>query len=213
MAKDIIDYKKAYKELYSSKTEPSLIDVPEISFISITGTGDPNDENGEYHNAGGILYGIEYTIKMSKKGANMPEGYFDYVVPPLEGFWWFKNNAKEFTGDKSDFEWNSVIRLPEYVNETVFEWARAETRKKKNIDTEKAQYITYTEGLCVQCLHIGSFDNEPATIEHIHTYINDNGLLLDITETRRHHEIYISDPRKCDPAKMKTIIRLPVKRN
>jgi hypothetical protein len=212
MAEKVVDYKKQYKELYSPKTEPSIIDVPEIPFVSITGKGNPNEENGEYKNAVGILYGIEYTIKMSKKGNNTPTGYFDYVVPPLEGFWWFKDNGKVFTGDKTDFEWNSVIRLPEYVNEKVFEWACAETNAKKKIDTGIATYIRLNEGLCVQCMHIGSYDNEPETIENMHKYIDDDELILDITECRHHHEIYLSDPRKGDVAKMKTIIRLPVRR-
>jgi hypothetical protein len=213
MADKVVDYKKQYKELYSPKTEPSIIEVPEILFVSITGKGNPNEENGEYKNAVGILYGIEYTIKMSKKDTNnIPAGYFDYVVPPLEGFWWFKNNGKVFTGDKTDFEWNSVIRLPEYVNEKVFAWACVETNTKKKIDTKIAKYIKLNEGLCVQCMHIGSYDNEPETIENMHKYIDDNGLVLDINEIRHHHEIYLSDPRRGDVEKRKTIIRLPVKR-
>jgi hypothetical protein len=207
----VIDYKKQCKELYAPKTDPSVIEVPEIPYIGIEGKGNPNEEDGEYKTAVGILYGLQYTIKMSKKGTHIPEGYFDYVVPPLEGFWWFKDGAKEFTGDKTDFEWLSVIRLPEYVNDEVFKWACDEAGRKKKVDTGKARLLKINEGLCVQCMHIGSFDDEPATIAKMHRYIDENGMTLDITDIRHHHELYLSDPRNGDVAKMKTIIRLPVR--
>jgi hypothetical protein len=209
---DILDYKKEYKDLYSPRNQPMIIEVPEMSFVAIEGNGNPNDENGEYAKAVEVLYSIQYTIKMSKKGSNVPAGYFDYVVPPLEGWWWFENNAEVPPGDKSKFNWLSMIRLPEYVNENVFEWACAEVHKKKKIETEKAKYIKSTEGLCVQCMHLGHFDKEPETIKLIDNFIEENNLLNDISETRRHHEIYLSNPKKAEALNMKTVLRIPVKR-
>jgi hypothetical protein len=209
---DVMDYKKEYKELYVPKNQPVIINVPEIAFVSVEGKSDPNDENGEYNKSVELLYSIQYTIKMSKKGNNIPDGYFDYVVPPLEGLWWFDNNEKIRPKDKSKFIFNSIIRVPEYVNEKVFEWACNEVNKKKKIDTEKAKYIKITEGLCVQCMHIGPFDEEPRTIKLIDNFIEENNLLQDLNETRKHHEIYLSDPRKTEPIKMKTVLRIPVKK-
>ena len=209
---DVIDFKKEFKDLYSPKNQPSIINVPEIAFVAVEGKGDPNEENGEYKKAVELLYNIQYTIKMSKKGSNIPEGYFDYVVPPLEGFWWFDNNAKIPPKDKSKYNWLSIIRLPEYVNKKVFEWACVEVTKKKTIETGKAKFLKIKEGLCVQCMHIGSFDDEIKTIKLIDEFIVNNGLVHDINDTRRHHEIYLSDPRKTDKEKMKTILRIPVKK-
>ena len=209
---DILDYKKEYKDLYSPKNLPSIIDVPEMIFLAVEGKGNPNEENGEYQKAIGLLYAIQYTIKMSKKGNNIPEGYFDYVVPPLEGLWWLESNEKNWSKDKSKYNWLSIIRLPEYVNKKVFEWACKEVNIKKKLDTDKAKYIKIKEGLCVQCMHIGPFDNEPATLKLIDEFIDKNNLEKDINETRRHHEIYLSDPRKVDLNKMKTILRIPVRK-
>ena len=208
---DIIDYKKEYKDLYLPKIEPSIIKIPEMIFVAVEGKGDPNKTDGEYKSALEVLYGIQYTIKMSKKGTFTPNGYFDYVVPPLEGLWWTLDKKIDLQ-NKSKFNWISIIRLPEYVNKDVFKWACEEASKKKKINTEKAYLLKFTEGLCVQCMHIGSYDNEPKTLGLIDVYINKNNLSKDITDKRRHHEIYLSDPRKSDPEKMKTVLRIPVKK-
>ena len=207
---DVLDYKKKYKELYFPKTTPALVDVPEMAFITACGKGDPNDINGEFGKAVELLYAIQYTIKMSKKKQNAPAGYFDYVVPPLEGFWWVKN--KKDIGNKSKYIWTIAIRLPEFVNEKTFAWACGEAADAKKINTEKAQYATIQEGLCVQCMHIGSFDDEPKTITLIDAYLEKNNLLNDMSETRRHHEIYLSDFRKTAKEKLKTVLRIPVRR-
>ena len=207
----VIDYKKEYKDLYQPKTTPTVVDVEEMLFAAVEGMGNPNDENGNYQKAIEVLYGIQYTIKMSKKGNFVPDGYFDYVVPPLEGFWWLENNEEFSSEKKSEQQWISVIRLPEFVDEKVFEWACKEASKKKKIDTSKAKLLKIKEGLCVQCLHIGSYDDEPKTLKLINDFIEYNGLQSDITETRRHHEIYLSDPRKTEASKLKTILRIPVK--
>ncbi|GMO70611.1 MAG: GyrI-like domain-containing protein [Treponemataceae bacterium] len=206
---NIVDYKKEYKELYLPKTEPALIKIPEIQYASVIGKGNPNAPNGEYKNAIEILYGIQYTIKMSKKGTYTPDGYFDYVVPPLEGFWW--SDTETEMKNKSNYNWISVIRLPEYVTKDVFIWACTEASKKKKIDTAKAQLLKIAEGLCVQCMHIGSFNDEPKTLKSIDDFIEKNNLIKDINDKRRHHEIYLSDPRKTAETKMKTALRIPAK--
>ena len=208
---DIMDYKKEYKDLYLPKIEPSIIKIPEMIFVAVEGKGDPNETDGEYKAALEVLYGIQYTIKMSKKGTFIPNGYFDYVVPPLEGLWWTLGKEIDLK-NKSKFNWISMIRLPEYVNKDVFKWACEEVTKKKKINTEKAYLYKFTEGLCVQCMHIGSYDNEPKTLGLIDEYINENNLSKDINDKRRHHEIYLSDPRKSEPEKMKTVLRIPVKK-
>jgi len=208
---NLIDYKKEYKDLYLPKTTPSIVDVPEMQFVGIEGKGNPNDENGEYQQAISVLYGIQYTIKMSKKGNFVPDGYFDYVVPPLEGFWWLENNEEFSSEKKSKQQWISVIRIPEFVDEKVFAWACNEVSKKKKIDTTKAKLLKIKEGLCVQCLHIGSYDDEPKTLKQINDFIFESGLQSDINETRRHHEIYLSDPTKTEISTLKTILRIPVK--
>jgi hypothetical protein len=206
------DYKKEYKDLYLPKTTPTVVDVGEMKFVAVEGRGNPNEENGDYQEALEVLYGIQYTIKMSKKGNNIPKGYFDYVVPPLEGFWWL-DNAEDFTTEnKSKYCWTSLIRLPEFVDESVFEWACEEVSKKKKIDTTKAKLLKINEGLCVQCLHIGAYDDEPKTLKLMNDFIEANGLQSDLTETRRHHEIYLSDPRKTELSKLKTVLRIPVKK-
>jgi len=209
---EVIDYKKINKELYRPKTVPSLVNVPELIFVAVDGKGNPNEKEGEYQKALEILYSIQYTIKMSKKGSFSPSGYFDYVVPPLEGLWWFDDNKATPPADKSLFNWTSLIRLPEFVDEAVFKWACDEVIKKKNIAVDKAYLFRFTEGLCVQCMHIGSYDDEPKTLKLIEDFITKNNLLIDINNSRKHHEIYISDPRKTEPSKMKTILRIPVKR-
>jgi len=206
------DYKKEYKDLYSPKIKPMMIDIPEMNFVAVEGKGNPNDKNGEYQKALGVLYGIQYTIKMSKMGNNIPDGYFDYVVPPLEGLWWFDDNKKMPTKDKSKYNWISLIRLPEFVDKNIFKWACDETFKKKNIETKNAKLIKIKEGLCVQCSHIGSYDEEPKTLKLIERFIEENNLENDINDKRRHHEIYLSDPRKIEVGKLKTVLRIPVKR-
>ncbi len=210
---NVKDYKKDYKDLYQSKTIPTVVEVGEIQFVAVEGSGNPNEENGEYQKAIEVLYGIQYTIKMSKKGIFIPKGYFDYVVPPLEGFWWLESGKENFSsGNKSKYCWLSVIRLPEFVDENVFTWACEEVSKKKKIDTTKAKFLKITEGLCVQCLHIGTYDDETKTLKMMNDFIETNNLQSDITEMRRHHEIYLSDPRKTDVSKLKTILRIPVKK-
>ena len=206
------DYKKEYKDLYLPKTTPTIVDVGEIQFVAVEGRGNPNEEDGEYQRAIEVLYGVQYTIKMSKKGNNIPKGYFDYVVPPLESFWWL-DNAEDFTiENKSQYCWTSLIRLPEFVDESLFEWACEEVSKKKKIDTTKAKFLKINEGLSVQCLHIGAYDEEPKTLELMSDFIEANGLQSDLTEARRHHEIYLSDPRKTEVSKLKTVLRIPVKK-
>jgi hypothetical protein len=204
----VLDYKKEYTDLYVPKAEPALIEIPEINFVAVEGKGNPNDTEGEYRNAIGLLYAIQYTIKMSKKGGHVPAGYFDYVVPPLEGFW---RAGQDTIEDKSTYVWKSIIRLPEFVNETIFTWACDEAEKKKGLETGKAKYIKIKEGLCVQCMHLGSFDDEQRTIKLIDNYIEENRLVKDINEKRWHHEIYLSDPKKTEASKMKTVLRIPVK--
>ncbi len=211
-----LDYKKEYKNLYMPKTKPVLIDVPNMKFIMVKGKGNPNAENGEYQEALSILYGLSFTIKMSKMGTNKIDGYFEYVVPPLEGFWWNEGNKNVDYNHKEKFEWISMIRQPEFVTESVFEWALQELKKKKGLDVSKAEFKELKEGLCVQMMHIGSYDNEPETICKIEEYIksnnlkNDIGGLLEDSIIRRHHEIYLSDPRRTEAKKLKTVIRIPV---
>lgn len=210
------DFKKEYKDLYLPKTKPILIDVPNMKFIMVRGKGNPNRENGEYQEALSILYGLSFTIKMSKMGENKIDGYFEYVVPPLEGLWWNKDEENVDYQHKENFEWISMIRQPEFVTEDVFKWACNEVKEKKGIDVSKAEFNEYTEGLCVQIMHLGPYDDEPKTIKEIEKYITDNNLKNDIGRSlkngmiRRHHEIYLSDPRRTLPEKLKTVIRIPV---
>lgn len=210
------DYKKEYKDLYQPKDKPMIVDVPEMQFVAVQGKGNPNDENGEYQKAIEVLYSVQYTIKMSKKGNYIPKNYFDYVVPPLEGFWWIDNPdniAKQKNWDsKEKYNWISVIRLPEFVDATVFEWACSEAAKKKKIDTTNAKILKIKEGLCVQCLHIGSYDDEPKTLKLIDNFMAENNLKNDVNEKRLHHEIYLSDPRKTEVNKLKTVLRIPTVR-
>ena len=205
------DYKKEYKEFYLPKNFPQIVDVPEMNYIAVRGKGDPNDENGEYKASIALLYGIAYTIKMSYKGAHKIEGYFDYVVPPLEGFWWQNGAEGVDYAHKENFEWISLIRLPDFVTKGDFDWAAEEATKKKKVDFSKAEFFTYREGLCVQCMHIGSYDAEPETVKTMREFIEKNGYKTDISERRYHHEIYLSDARKVPLDKLKTVIRLPIK--
>ena len=205
------DYKKEYKEFYMPKDKPAIVTVPKMNFIAVRGSGDPNDEGGDYKQAIGLLYAIAFTIKMSKKGSRQIEGYFDYVVPPLEGFWWQNGvNGIDYSR-KADFKWISVIRLPDFVTKADFEWAISEATAKKKQDFSKVEFFTYDEGLCVQCMHIGAYDDEPATVEAMHRFMEKQGYVLDITDKRLHHEIYLSDARKVSPEKLKTVIRHPIR--
>ena len=206
------DYKKEYKEFYMPKGRPSIVTVPKVNYIAVRGRGDPNKEDGEYKAAIELLYAVAYTIKMSKKGDRQIEGYFDYVVPPLEGFWWQDGvNGVDYT-HKEAFNWISAIRLPDFVTEEDFRWAVDEAAKKKKQDFSKAEFLTVEEGLCVQCMHIGPYDDEPATVSRMHEFMEQQGYVLDITDKRLHHEIYLSDTRKTVPEKLKTVIRHPIKK-
>lgn len=207
-----LDYKKEYKDLYQPKKIPSIIEVPEMIFIAVEGKGNPND-SPEYQAALEMLYGLSFTIKMSKMNNTQPEGYFEYTVPPLEGLWYCDDVS--FDGlnvtDKDKFKWVSLIRQPEFVTEEVFQWARAAlSAKKPQLDLEKARLIKYTEGLCVQIMHLGSYDNESESILKMKAYAEENGYKEDFSEGRRHHEIYLSDPRRCAEERLKTVIRHPI---
>ncbi|MGN1028428.1 MAG: GyrI-like domain-containing protein [Faecousia sp.] len=206
------DYKKEYKEFYMPKNQPGIVTVPVMHYIAVRGEGNPNVEGGEYKQAIGLLYGIAFTIKMSKKGNHQMEGYFDYVVPPLEGFWWQDGVDGIDYAHKENFKWISVIRLPDFVTKADFDWAVAEASRKKKSDFSKVEFLTYDEGLCVQCMHIGSYDDEPATIARMHEYAENQGYIPDFTEKRLHHEIYLSDARKAAPEKLKTVIRHPIRK-
>ena len=206
------DFKKEYKEFYMPKNKPGIVSVPGMNYIAVRGQGDPNVEGGEYKQAIELLYGIAYTIKMSKKGDHQIEGYFDYVVPPREGFWWQEGVEGVDYAHKENFHWISVIRLPDFVTREDFDWAVKEAEKKKKTDFSKVEFLTYDEGLCVQCMHIGSYDDEPATVALMHAFMEEQGYVLDITDQRLHHEIYLSDARKTAPEKLKTVIRHPIRK-
>ncbi len=206
------DYKKEYKEFYMPKKKPGIVEIPKMNYIAVRGKGNPNDENGEYKSSIGLLYAIAFTIKMSYKGTHKIDGYFEYVVPPLEGFWWQENTEGIDYNRKDDMNFISVIRLPDFVTEDDFKWAVDEATEKKKQDFSMVEFLTYNEGICVQCMHIGSYDNEPETVELMHKYMEENGYKLDITDSRLHHEIYLSDPRRCDESKLKTVIRHPIKK-
>lgn len=208
-----LDYKKAFKELYSPKTIPSAIEVPEMKFIQVDGRGDPNEPDGDYQKAIELLYALTFTIKMSPKSGVALDGYFEYVVPPLEGLWWLADDSEPDFADKSKYFWTSMIRQPEFVTDEIFEYAVQTTRvKKPHIDVSKARFVTFTEGLCVQCMHIGSYDDEPATIAQMKDYMEKNGFAPDLSAARRHHEIYLSDPRRVEASRRKTVLRYPVKK-
>ena len=206
------DFKKEYKEFYLPKAKPELVTVPPMNYIAVRGKGDPNEEEGAYKQAIGLLYGIAYTIKMSKKGSHQIDGYFDFVVPPLEGFWQQSGSNTIDYAHKENFEWISVIRLPDFVTKADFDWAVQEAAAKKKLDFSPVEFLTVDEGLCVQCMHIGPYDDEPATVAAMDAFVQANGYANDLTDVRRHHEIYLSDARKTVPEKLKTVIRHPIKK-
>ena len=206
------DYKKEYKEFYMPKNKPEIVQIPPMNYIAVRGKGNPNVEGSEYKQSIGLLYGIAFTIKMSKKGSHQIAGYFDYVVPPLEGLWWQENIKGIDYSRKEDFHFISMIRLPDFVTKKDFEWAIGEAEKKKKENFSKVEFLTYNEGLCVQCMHIGAYDDEPATVELMHSFMTAEGYELDITDARFHHEIYLSDARRVASEKLKTVIRHPVRK-
>ena len=206
------DYKKEYKEFYMPKSKPSIVTVPVMNFVAVRGKGDPNDENGEYKSTIGLLYGIAFTIKMSYKGEHKIDGYFEYVVPPLEGFWWQEGVKGIDYAHKENFNFISLIRLPDFVTKADFDWAVAEATRKKKTDFSRLEFLTYDEGECVQCMHIGAYDDEPKTVAAMNDFAGQNGYEVDITDTRYHHEIYLSDPRRCEVSKLKTVIRHAIKK-
>ena len=206
------DYKKEYKEFYAPPAVPGIIEIPETNYLAVRGKGDPNDENGEYSEALTLFYGVAYTIKMSYKGEYKMDGFFEYAVPPLEGFWWQDGiNGVDYTC-KGDFNWISIIRLPDFGTKKDFDWAITEATRKKKLDFSRVEFFTYNEGLCVQCMHIGSYDDEPETIGKMNAFAKSKGYAVDISDTRFHHEIYLTDPRKTEAIKLKTVIRHPVKK-
>ncbi len=205
------DFKKEYKEFYLPKNKPRIVRIPAMNFIAADGEGDPNEEGGSYQEAAGILYAVAYTIRMSGKGSHRIEGFFDYVVPPLEGFWRMRGADGYDPSDKSRFRWTSVIRLPDFVRREDFDWAVGEAGRKKKTDCSRAEFRTLEEGLCVQMMHVGPFDAEPESVALMDAFLRENGYRNDFSETRLHHEIYLSDPRKTDPSAWKTVIRHPVR--
>ena len=205
------DFKKEYKEFYLPKGVPSIVTVPPMNYLAVRGEGDPNVEGGAYQQAIGLLYAVAYTIKMSKMGDHRIEGYFDYVVPPLEGFWRQEGVVGIDYAHKEKFRWISVIRLPDFVTKADFDWAIREAANKKKTDFSAVEFLRYDEGLCVQCMHIGPYDDEPATVERMHRFLEEQGFVPDLTDQRLHHEIYLSDARKTAPEKLKTVIRHPIK--
>ena len=206
------DFKKEYKELYMPKNKPEIVNVPKVNYIALRGKGNPNIPDGEYQQAIAVLYAVAYTLKMSYKKDYKIEGFFEYVVPPLEGFWWQENVDGVDYGNKDSFNWIFVIRLPEFVTKKDFEWAVETATRKKKINCSKTEFLTIDEGLCVQIMHIGPFDNEPESVATMDAFLLDNGYENDINEKRLHHEIYMSDARKVAPEKWKTVIRHPIRK-
>lgn len=206
------DFKKEYKEFYMPKKQPEIVEVPKANYIAVRGTGDPNEEGGAYKQAIGVLYAVAYTLKMSYKTDHKIAGFFEYVVPPLEGFWWQEGVDGINYADKAAFKWISVIRLPDFITREDFDWAVETASKKKKLDCSSAEFLTIEEGLCVQIMHIGSFDSEPESAALMDKYLAENGYANDLSESRLHHEIYLSDVRKSAPEKWKTVIRHPIKK-
>ncbi|WP_028509745.1 GyrI-like domain-containing protein [Ruminococcus sp. NK3A76] len=206
------DFKKEYKEFYMPKERPQIVDVPKANYISVTGKGDPNEQDGDYKKAIEMLYAIAYTFKMSYKTDHCIEGFFEYVVPPLEGFWWQESVEGIDYSDKSSFNWISVIRIPDFITQADIDWAKETALKKKKLDCSSVKMITIEEGLCVQIMHVGSYDDEPASVALMDSFIAENGFKNDINDKRLHHEIYLSDARKTPPEKLKTVIRHPIKK-
>lgn len=207
------DFKKEYKEFYLPKNKPEIVNVPTANYIAVRGQGNPNEEGGAYQKAIGVLYAVAYTLKMSYKTDYKIKGFFEYVVPPLEGFWWQENVAGVDYGDKDSFQWISVIRLPDFVTEQDFAWAVETASKKKKTDCSAAEFFTIEEGRCVQIMHLGAFDDEPATVALMDDYLQENGYENDFSDVRMHHEIYLSDARRVAPEKWKTVIRHPIKKS
>jgi len=207
------DYKKEYKEYYMPGNKPQIIEIPPMNYIAVRGKGDPNEEGGEYKRAIEVLYAVAYTLKMSYKTDYRIDGFFEYVVPPLEGFWESDTEGSFDYADKSQLRWISVIRLPDFITEKDFQWAVETASKKKKLDCSPAEFLTVSEGLCVQIMHVGSYDDEPATVAEMDRYTAENGCVNDMSGERLHHEIYLSDPRKTPPEKWKTVIRHPIRRS
>ena len=206
------DFKKEYKEFYMPKNKPAIVEVPKANYIAVRGMGDPNEEGGAYKQAIGVLYAVAYTLKMSYKTDYKIKGFYEYVVPPLEGFWWQEGVTGVDYSNKSAFHWISVIRLPDFVTKEDFDWAVETATKKKKMDCSPAEFLTIDEGLCVQIMHLGSYDTEPQSVALMDAYLQEYGYENDINEQRLHHEIYLSDPRKAEPEKWKTVIRHPIKK-
>lgn len=206
------DYKKEYKEYYLPKQKPQIVEIPSMNYIAVRGKGNPNEENGAYQQAIGVLYAIAYTLKMSYKTDYKIEGFFEYVVPPLEGFWWQEGVKGVDYSNKDSFCWISMIRLPDFIMQEHFDWAVQEATRKKKLDCSAAEFLTVNEGLCVQIMHIGPYDDEPATVQIMDEYLAVNGYVNDLSDDRMHHEIYLSDARKVAPKKWKTVIRHPIKK-
>lgn len=206
------DFKKEYKEFYLPKNRPEIVSVPPANYIAVRGQGDPNEEGGAYQQAISVLYSVAYTLKMSYKTDHKIDGFFQYVVPPLEGFWWQDGVEGVDYGAKAAFRWISVIRLPDFVTKQDFDWAVATATQKKKLDCSPAEFLSVDEGLCVQIMHLGPFDDEPATVAQMDRYLEENGFVTDFTPTRLHHEIYLSDARRVPPEKWKTVIRHPIKK-
>ena len=205
------DYKKEYKEFYLPPRKPGIIEIPEMNYVAVRGKGNPNEPDGEYKAAMNLLYGIAFTIKMSYKGSHKIDGYFSYVVPPLEGLWWQEGIKGVDYSCKENFQWIAMIRLPDFVKKEDFDWAVAEASAKKKTDFSKVEFFTYGDGACVQCMHIGSYDHEPETVRRMEEFAAENGYEIDISESRFHHEIYLSDPRRAAEEKLRTVIRHPVR--
>ena len=206
------DFKKEYKEFYMPKQVPAIVTVPPMNYIAVRGKGNPNDETGEYKEAVGLLYAVAYTLKMSAKSGYEMKGFFDYVVPPLEGLWWQQDSDEKIDySRKDDFNWISMIRIPDFVSPDDVEWAKQTASKKKGLDCSTVEFMPLDEGLCVQIMHVGSYDSEPETVELMDDYLKGKGYEKDINDEHRHHEIYLSDSRKANPAKMKTVIRHPIR--
>lgn len=208
----MFDFKKEYREFYLPKSEPEIVTVPPANYIAVRGKGDPNEQGGDYQRAIGILYAVAYTLKMSGRAGHAIKGFYEYVVPPLEGFWWREDGAGVSGPDKSAFHWLSVIRLPEFVQKEDLDWAVDTAGRKKKMDCSPAGFLTVEEGLCVQIMHVGAFDDEPATVAVMDAWLAQNGYANDFSKGRTHHEIYLSDARKVAPEKWKTVIRHPIKK-
>ena len=206
------DFKKEYKEFYQPPKKPVIVTIPAMNFVAVCGKGDPNDPDGDYKAAISLLYGIAYTIKMSYKGDHKIDGFFEYVVPPLEGLWQQPDVDGVDFAHKESFEWVSMIRLPEFVTPEVFEWAREEATRKKKMDFSRVEFFHYEEGLCVQCMHVGSYNDEPETLRQMDEFAAGQGYAVDFSDQRRHHEIYLSDPNKTTPEKCKTVLRHPIRK-